>query len=76
MNLRAACPNNGSSSPWSPAMPDPTPPASPSAPMPGYAELAAMDDAYGFALGCECADPALQIERWRQETAAPQGEPH
>lgn len=20
-----------------------------------------------FALGCECADPALQIERWMQE---------
>jgi hypothetical protein len=22
-----------------------------------------------FALGCECADPALQIERWCVETA-------
>ncbi len=22
-----------------------------------------------FALGCECADPALQIERWMQEAS-------
>lgn len=22
-----------------------------------------------LALGCECADPSLQIERWRQEIA-------
>lgn len=22
-----------------------------------------------FALGCECADPSLQIERWGQEAA-------
>lgn len=27
------------------------------------------DNTYEFALGCECADPALQIERWCQETA-------
>lgn len=26
-----------------------------------------MDD--DVALGCECADPALQIERWGQEAA-------
>lgn len=26
----------------------------------------AADD-YDFALGCECADPALQIERWGLE---------
>jgi hypothetical protein len=24
-----------------------------------------------LALGCECANPALQIERWGQEEAAP-----
>jgi hypothetical protein len=30
--------------------------------------LAADDD---LALGCECADPALQIERWAQECAQP-----
>ena len=23
-----------------------------------------------YALGCECANPALQIERWDQETVA------
>jgi hypothetical protein len=28
------------------------------------------EDVYEFALGCECAEPALQIERWQQETAA------
>jgi hypothetical protein len=28
---------------------------------------AAFDDP-DFALGCECADPALQIERWSQES--------
>ena len=27
------------------------------------------------AIGCECADPALQIERWQQEMLAG-GEPH
>jgi len=27
------------------------------------------DDDFGFALGCECADPSLQIERWMQEAA-------
>lgn len=36
----------------------------------------APDDADGFALGCECADPCLQIERWSQETAGSRGEPH
>lgn len=29
------------------------------------------DDDYGFGLGCECADPALQIERWMQEASGP-----
>ena len=28
----------------------------------------AFDDA-DYALGCECADPSLQIERWGQEAA-------
>jgi hypothetical protein len=27
------------------------------------------DHDYDFALGCECADPALQIERWGQEAS-------
>lgn len=26
-----------------------------------------------LALGCECANPALQIERWAQEASVPQG---
>jgi hypothetical protein len=29
---------------------------------------AAFDD-FDYALGCECADPALQIERWSQEAS-------
>jgi hypothetical protein len=29
------------------------------------------DSSADYALGCECANPALQIERWQQETAAP-----
>ena len=28
------------------------------------------------ALGCECADPALQIEQWCQETVTPSTAPH
>ncbi len=31
-----------------------------------------IDDDLAF--GCECADPALQIERWRQEAAPYPGE--
>jgi hypothetical protein len=27
-------------------------------------------DDIDYALGCECADPALQIERWGQEASA------
>jgi hypothetical protein len=28
-------------------------------------------DELDFALGCECADPALQIEQWCEEAVAP-----
>lgn len=53
-------------------MPD-TQPTLPSAttlpPPPAAVEAAAPEDA-DFALGCECADPALQIERWMQEARA------
>jgi hypothetical protein len=48
-------------------------------PSAGRAAAASAEDRDDFALGCECADPALQIERWGQETAAPgkaHGEPH
>ena len=30
---------------------------------------AASTEDFDFALGCECADPALQIERWAQEAS-------
>ncbi len=34
-------------------------------------------DAYDVAIGCECADPSLQIESWAAESAAQQsGEFH
>jgi hypothetical protein len=62
-------------------MPDLHSSSTPAGGQPSAARAAAprIDDAYDFALGCECADPALQIERWCQETAAPaltHGEPH
>jgi len=41
----------------------------PSAPSTAGADAAALPvfEESDFALGCECADPALQIERWAQE---------
>ena len=48
-------------------MPDPHFPSTPATGLPpSGARVAApgTHDADGFALGCECADPALQIERW------------
>jgi hypothetical protein len=50
-----------------PHLPIPAQPAMP----PGTVEAVArwVDDA-DIALGCECADPALQIERWSQEFLA------
>ena len=36
-----------------------------------------IPDAYDVALGCECADPSLQIESWASDRAAQQsGEFH
>lgn len=32
------------------------------------ASYASAED-FDYALGCECADPSLQIERWGQEAA-------
>ena len=53
-------------------MPD-TQPSVPSAntlpPLSAGMEAVAAEDC-DFALGCECADPALQIERWMQEAPA------
>ena len=53
-------------------MPDLQPSVPPTNPVPVVIE--AMSASYDFdALGCECADPALQIERWMQEAG---GEPN
>jgi hypothetical protein len=38
-------------------------------PLPVGIDASPADDDFGFALGCECADPALQIERSMQERA-------
>ncbi|MDP3856357.1 MAG: hypothetical protein Q8Q73_01200 [Stagnimonas sp.] len=38
------------------------------APVSSAAHWLSQDD--DLALGCECADPALQIERWGQEAPA------
>jgi hypothetical protein len=52
-----------------------TPAQTPGSGTPAFARDGLMpDDADGFALGCECADPCLQIERWSQETAGPRGD--
>lgn len=37
---------------------------------------ARWDNDAEFALGCECADPALQIEQWCQEMVTPGGATH
>jgi len=46
-------------------------PAAATANMPVMLDVAstAFDDS-DYALGCECADPTLQIERWLQEAGA------
>jgi hypothetical protein len=31
---------------------------------------ASLSDDFDYALGCECADPSLQIEQWQQATRA------
>ena len=38
-----------------------------SIPMPVVVPPAPWLDDVDYALGCECADPSLQIERWGQE---------
>lgn len=47
----------------------PSAPAQVAAALPAADAAGWLDDA-DFALGCECADPALQIERWRQEASS------
>ena len=39
------------------------------APMMDASASPAFED-FDFALGCECADPSLQIERWGQEAGS------
>lgn len=51
-------------------MPDlqPSTPSAAALPMGVEAAASASED-LDYALGCECADPSLQIERWGQEAA-------
>lgn len=42
-------------------------PSMPNAAMPAMLDAAPAFEDFEYALGCECADPALQIERWGQE---------
>lgn len=53
-------------------MPDLQPSMPPATPVPVAFDAACADEDYGFGLGCECADPSLQIERWMQEAGDPQ----
>jgi hypothetical protein len=41
-----------------------------SAATPVMMDLAAPNDDFDYALGCECADPSLQIEQWQQVARA------
>ena len=53
-------------------MPEMQPATAAPTPMLFDAASAALDD-MDYALGCECADPSLQIERWRQEAGTDAG---
>lgn len=53
-------------------MPDMHQPEPAAAGIPPAAMVAAAADDVDYPLGCECADPALQIERWSLE-AMPTG---
>lgn len=44
-------------------------PSVPSNSMPAGMESAPAFEDFDYALGCECADPALQIERWSLEAS-------
>lgn len=48
-------------------MPEMQPTAPSTATMPIVLEVPSLFEDSDFALGCECADPSLQIERWGQE---------
>lgn len=49
-------------------MPDMQMPVTTSAAAPIVMEVPSLED-FDIALGCECADPALQIDRWMQEAS-------
>ncbi|MBE7368528.1 hypothetical protein [Ramlibacter pallidus] len=52
-------------------MPEMQPSTPSDAAMPvSMAAMPTFDD-IDYALGCECADPSLQIERWGQEASGP-----
>ena len=56
-------------------MPDlqPSVPAMPAA-LPALVEMSAPPEDFDYALGCECADPALQIAVWGEEARSlPEG---
>lgn len=48
-------------------MQDMQPSMQPATTMPAVLDAAPAVDDFDYALGCECADPSLQIERWMQE---------
>ncbi|MBC5782077.1 hypothetical protein H8N03_03915 [Ramlibacter sp. USB13] len=50
-------------------MPEMQPSMQPANPMPLSVDAMPVDDDFGYALGCECADPSLQIERWQEVRA-------
>ena len=50
-------------------MPEMQPSMPSSAAMPMALDSIASSEDFDYALGCECANPALQIERWGQEAS-------
>ena len=50
--------------------------STPGLPVGAMLMAAPADTDCDYALGCECADPALQIERWSLEATLPAGEPN
>ena len=50
-------------------MPEMQPSVPSAAAMTMVIDLASSTEELDFALGCECADPSLQIERWGQEAS-------
>jgi hypothetical protein len=51
-------------------MPDLQPSMQPASSVPVALDAPSASDDFDYALGFECADPALQIERWMQEAGA------